>query len=333
MKALVTGASGFIGSTLIEELDTLGFEVHALLRKNSSTANLDGFKYRRIEGDLSDFDSLCRAVKNVDYVFHLAGVVAAPNRKTFFEHNVEGTKRLARAVAQVQPHLSRFVYVSSLAAGGPSSSLQPKVETEKDQPVSFYGESKLEGEKELLKYQTQFPISIVRPPLVYGPKDKAVFVVIKTIARNLMPILRGSTENGHKYYSVIYAKDLCKGIVQSALASPEKVPSGEIFYLAGDGVYTYQEFLMSIAEGLNCDPLKIKVPKWAVKWIAGLVSTVGLVTRKSYPLNSDKVNEILPDYWICSNQKAKEVLGFSPEFDLQTGMLQSIDWYKKQKWL
>jgi nucleoside-diphosphate-sugar epimerase len=333
MKALVTGASGFIGSTLIEELDTLGFEVHALMRRNSSSVNLEGLQYRRVEGDLSDFESLRRAVQEVDYVFHLAGVVAASNRNGYFEHNAYGTERLAKAIVESRPHLTRFIYVSSLAAGGPAQSLQPRTESEADRPVSNYGQSKLQGEKLLLNYKDVFPISIIRPPLVYGPKDKAVFLIIKTIARNLMPILKGSNPTGQKYYSAIHAKDLCRGIVQAAVVSTKKVASGETFYLTGEGIHSYQEFLMTIAERLNCDPLKIKVPQSAVALAAWGLTALGLLTKKSFPLNLDKLNELSPDYWICSNEKAKSVLGFVPEFDLASGMANSIEWYRRQKWI
>ena len=333
MKALVTGASGFIGSTLIEELGTLGFDVVALMRKTSSLTNLEGLKFERIEGDLSDFDSLCRAMKDVDYVFHLAGVIASSNKNGFFRHNAEGTTKVAEAVAQARPSLNRFVFVSSLAAGGPSRSIEPRTELLKDEPVSAYGESKLAAENELLKYRNVFPISIVRPPMVYGPKDKATFVFIQAVARNFMPIFRGATDTGHKYYSTIHVRDLCRGIVQAGLASKEKVPSGEVFYLAGDEVITLEELFTTIAEHLEKDPFKIKIPRIILKLAAGVLTAVGQVSRKTFPLNLDKLNEILPDYWICSNQKAKDMLGFVPEFTLSAGMADAIEWYKRQKWI
>jgi nucleoside-diphosphate-sugar epimerase len=333
MKALVTGASGFIGSTLIEELNTLGFEVHALLRKSSLNQNLEGLEYKRIDGDLSDFESLSSAVREVDYVFHLAGTTQARTRSEFFQVNAHGTERLVRAVSRYRSNLTRFVFVSSLAAAGPAQTLQSRVESDLDCPVSNYGESKLQAEKEVLKYQFDFPISIVRPPMVYGPKDRGVFFLIQTIARNFMPILQGDTQDGHKYYSAIHVKDLCRGIVQAAVASPGKVPSGEKFYLTGDGIYTYQEFMSTIAERLNCDPMRIKIPSFAVKTAAAGLSAFSLVTRKSYPLNLDKLHEVLSDYWICSSQKAKTMLGFSPEFDLVSGMSHAIEWYKRQRWI
>ncbi|OFZ54280.1 MAG: hypothetical protein A2428_06795 [Bdellovibrionales bacterium RIFOXYC1_FULL_54_43] len=335
MKVLVTGASGFIGSTLIEQLSSLGFEVHALMRKTSSLSNLSHLegKFERVEGDLSNFDSLRNALKDVKYVFHLAGATAAPNRDAYFEHNARGTERLARAVAEVGPGLTRFVHVSSLAAAGPSSSLNPRVEADTEQPVSYYGESKLQGEKEVLKYKDAYPVTIIRPPIVYGPKDKGVFTIIQTVAKNFMPVLQGSAQGGHKYYSAIHAEDLCRGIVQAGVAPVEKVPSGEIFYVSGNEVHTYREILTTIAECLERDPFSFNVPKIAIKAAATALSVAGFITRKSFPLNLDKVNELLPDYWICSNEKAKKLLRFSPEFDLRTGMSHSIEWYKRHRWI
>jgi dihydroflavonol-4-reductase len=336
MKALVTGASGFIGSTLIEELGTLGFEVHAMMRKTSSDSNLESnggkLKFQRVEGDLSDETSLRAAVKNVDYIFHLAGVTAARNREAYFEFNAEGTERLARVTAEERPQLQRFVYVSSLAAAGPARGLEPLIENDEPRPVSLYGKSKLEGERALLRYKSVYPISIIRPPMVYGPRDKGVFTMIQSVARNLMPIL-GASEGDEKYYSLIHVRDLCRGIVQSAVAQPSKVPSGEIFYLANSRYHTYREIMGVIAETLGRDPLRIRVPRLAVTAIATVLSGAGWLLRRNFSLNLDKLNELNPDYWICSSQKARDLLGFEPEYDLSTGMANAIEWYRKHEWI
>ena len=213
MKALVTGASGFIGSTLIEELDTLGFEVVALMRKESRTRNLEGLKYQSVVGDLSDFDSLRSAVRGVDYVFHLAGVTKACHRRQFFECNARGTDRIARALVTNKNRLTRFVLVSSLAAAGPALTLRPRVETEQDCPVSAYGESKLKERRNYSNIKTIFQFQLFDLLWYMVHSDRTLFVMIQTIARNLMPILQGSSQGGHKYYSAIHARDLCRGIV------------------------------------------------------------------------------------------------------------------------
>lgn len=333
MKALVTGASGFIGSTLIEQLSSMGLDVFALMRKTSDASNLAGVKYQRCEGDLSNLDSLKAAVKGMDYVFHLAGATAAPDRQGYFRHNAEGTANIAQAVADNNPGVKRFVYVSSQAAAGPSDSLKPRVESDPEKPVSAYGESKLEGERQVLKHKSRFPVAIVRPPMVYGPKDKGVYVIIQTVAKNLMPVMKGSTPDGHKYYSAVHVHDLCDGIIRAGMAPSDKVASGEIFYVTSDEMHTYRELLETMAGALNLRPLAFPVPKFAITAAAYGMAGVGKLTGKTYPLNIDKLNEILPDYWICSNQKAKDLLNFTPKYDLKTGMANAIEWYKKNRWL
>jgi nucleoside-diphosphate-sugar epimerase len=121
--------------------------------------------------------------------------------------------------------------------------------------------------------------------------------------------------------------------VQAGVAPREKVRSGEIFYLAGDGMITYEGLMTTIAEHLNRDPLRICVPVMALKVAAAGLSAVGALSRRSFPLNLDKLNEILPDYWICSNEKAKALLGFAPEFDVSAGFRNAIEWYKRQRWI
>jgi nucleoside-diphosphate-sugar epimerase len=340
MKALVTGASGFIGSTLIEELRTLGFDVRALMRKTSSAANLEGITFERVEGDLLDADSLDRALDGVDYVFHLAGAVTAKNRDEFFRHNAEGTRLLAEAVSRMRRSLNRFVFVSSLAAGGPSDSfhqhqegLQLRTEQDPDRPVSAYGESKLAAEQFVLQFKDRFPISIVRPPMVYGPRDKGVFIFVQTVTKNLMPVFKATGSGEHKYYSIIHVKDLVRGIIQSGMVTPDRVPSGEIFYLSGDDVVTYEKLMSVIADHLNREPFRIQVPSTCLKVAAYGLNAIGSMVGRSFPLNRDKLNEILPDYWVCSNEKAKRMLGFAPELDYSKGMAGTIEWYQQNRWI
>ena len=334
MKALVTGASGFIGSTLIEDLNAQGFEVFALMRKTSDTSNLEGISFTRIEGDLANAASLEKAVEGMDYVFHLAGATAAPNPDAYFRHNAEGTRHLVEATARANPNVKRFVYVSSLAAAGPASSLErPRVESEENRPVSAYGQSKLQGEIEVQKLRERIPVAIVRPPMVYGPKDKGVFVVIQTVARRLMPVVQGDAPGGHKYYSAIHVRDLTNGIVQVGLSPNDRVSSGEVFYLSGDGVTSYENLLATIAQSLGVKPFRFPVPQGIISVAASGLTAMSKLTGRSYPLNQDKVNEIFADYWTCSNEKARAQLGFQPQFELSKGMDDAIAWYRSKNWL
>ena len=333
MKALVTGASGFIGSTLIGVLNERGVEVRALLRKTSSTENLKGLKYESAYGSLSDFESLKKAVDGVDFVFHLAGVVAAANRQGYLQQNTEGTAAIAKAISEVNPNLKRFVFLSSLAAGGPMRT--PKLRTEQltDSPVSAYGESKLAAEQAILKFKDRFPIVILRPPIVYGPRDRGIFVIIKTVNQRLMPVISGANPNKEKVYSIIYVDDLVEGIYQSAMMPEDRFTSGDVFYVAEDRTYTYEQILLTAKTYLGRSALKITVPRSVVKIVANISHYIGEFTGKAMPLNRDKLNEILPDYWVCSNAKARSAMGFSPRNELDLGMKKTVEWYRANGWL
>ena len=260
-------------------------------------------------------------------------MIASPDREGFFKANADGTRHLAEAVAAACSTLKRFVYVSSLAAGGPVTSLNPRTEGQKDAPVSAYGESKRAGEEALLKYKDRFPISIIRPPVVYGPKDQATFVLVQTIARNIMPLIKGRTHDGSKYYSLVHVKDLCRGIIQAAVVGVDKVPSGEVFYVCADQYVSYEEWFGAIAECLNRDPVRIRIPFAVVRAAAMGMNIFGKIVPLRFPLTQDKLNELTPDYWICTNQKARRLLGFEPEYDLSKGMANAISWYKKNQWI
>ena len=333
MKALVTGASGFIGSHLVERLVELGIEPYALMRKTSSSENLGQTKFKRIEGDLSDIESLRKAVRGMDLVFHLAGATAAKNREAFFNHNAKGTRNLAKAVAEENKSLKRFVYVSSLAAGGPAKSFRPRVESEPEEPISAYGESKLQGEKELLAFKADFPITVIRPPIVFGPKDKNVFLFVQGVARRLSPMLKGATDSGDKYYSIVHVRDLCSGILAAASPRGLALPSGEIFYVSNTGTVTYEEIISTISTHLNKRPLRLPVPIFVLKGAAASLTLLSSLTGKAFPFGNDKLNEILPDYWVCSNKKAQDKLGFQPQFDFFSGMGDAIKWYRDEKWI
>lgn len=334
MKVLVTGSNGFVGSALVETLLTQelpqGIEVRAMMRQGSNATNLKGLSFERVEASLSDFESLKKAVKQVDVVYHVAGAISAPRPKDYFEANTMGTKRLAQAVSESESPIKRFVFVSTLAAGGPVENLQPRQEEDQDQPVSNYGKSKLEAEKELLKFKDKFPITILRPPMVYGPRDRATFVFYQTVSRNFVPLIAGKTPDRHKYYSAIHIKDLCRGIIK---ASFSETPSGEIFYLTADEIFTYDQMMSTIAKHLHKKPMKLRVPKSFLTVGAYSLSLLTKITGRSYPLNLDKLSELLPDYWICSSQKARKSFGFAPEISLSDGLLDAIKWYKAESWL
>ncbi|HRK03174.1 MAG TPA: NAD-dependent epimerase/dehydratase family protein, partial [Oligoflexia bacterium] len=202
--ALVTGASGFIGSSVIRALSAQGIRPRALMRATSSKENLVGVEYDLALGDLSDVESLKRAVDGVSYIFHLAGCVAAKTTAEYFAHNAQGTENLAIAARQ-NDSLERFIYVSSLAAGGPVSTDTPRTESDSDSPISDYGTSKREGEERLRRHSAgKYNITVVRPPAVYGPRDRGIFEFVKLVKSGILPKFPARTKSREKYVSLIH---------------------------------------------------------------------------------------------------------------------------------
>jgi len=330
MRILVTGASGFIGAGLVSALAEAGHEVCALMRPTASNEYLKGVPFTRLSGDLLDPESLVRACQNVEAVFHLAGLTAAKSREEFFRFNAEGTKNIGTAA--VQACVKRFVYVSSQAAAGPSTGLSPKTESEPDHPVSSYGESKLRGELYLDEMKKDLPFIVIRPPMVYGPRDKNVFIFFKSIQRQWMPILPARTPTGHKYYSAIHVDDLIQALVKTVDA-PQSIFDGGRFFVSDGQIYTQERIMTLIAKELQVKPIRIQVPETLVGALAAGGSLMGAVLKKKLLLNKDKLNELRPDYWICSPQKAFDQLHFKPKYTMESGIPQTVTWYKVHGWL
>ena len=200
MKALVTGATGFVGSHLVDKLIEKNYEVYCLKRKTSSTKWLDGKNVKYVEGDLFSNDALESCIKDMDYVFHVAGVVKAKNKEGFYHGNSDSTKNLLEIAYKVNPGLKKFIFVSSLAACGPAKTDKPVDESTVPDPITTYGLSKLKAEEEVFKYRDKFPISIVRPPAVFGPRDTEILIYFKTFSKGLNSVIGFDA----KYLSLVY---------------------------------------------------------------------------------------------------------------------------------
>ena len=329
MKALVTGATGFVGSTLCEELNKRGVEVRAMLRKTSSRENLVNATFSEVEGDLRSPEKLRKAVEGVDVIFHVAGVVAALDREEFFNSNERGTVNLLDAVDAYNPGLKRFVYVSSLAAAGPSTPERPNVESDACHPVSDYGASKLAGEIAVLARKDRLPVTIVRPPAVYGPRDKGVLTFFQFIAKGLLPVLGTVKPDPHRY-SFVHVEDLVQGIAGAGLS--EKT-AGEVYYLTGDGVHSWEEAMGLMAAGMNKKTFTVRLPIPLLRVAARVCSFISKLTKKALPFSNDKIKEIEAPAWTCSSDKAKRDFGYAPYWGLKEGSAQTAAWYKENGWL
>lgn len=321
MRALVTGATGFIGSHLAEELVKRGYEVTCLVRKTSNLRWIEGLKADIVFGDCEKEDSLADIPPGFDYVFHIAGLTKARNDEEFFCANVKGTENLLRAVSKNAAGLRRFIYLSSLAAAGPGKDNIPVSEATKPMPVSNYGISKLKGEGVVQGYRDIVPATIIRPPAVYGPRDKDFFLMFRMLKKGFYPYL------GKCYYSLLYIDDLVRGIIS---ASTTKEAEGSTYFLSDGGIYSNADIADEILSALDTRAVKVRIPRRFMEVLAKISSRFG---GDVSIINGDKIKELLHCNWTCDSSKAGAEFGFSPLVNIKEGIKWTADWYRIHQWL
>jgi nucleoside-diphosphate-sugar epimerase len=320
MKALVTGAAGFVGSHLAEALIEKGYVVTCLARKTSSLKWIEHLDLKYLRCDLAEIESCAKEIRGFDVIFHTAGLTKTVNEKDFFAVNAECTRKLLKVVADNNPGLKRFIYVSSLAAAGPSGEGRPIDENVLPSPVSSYGKSKLEGELAVLEYGARFPVTIVRPSAVYGPRDRDFFLLFSSVKKGFFPYW------GRCYYSLIYVDDLIQGII---VAAEKKEGEGRTFFLADETVYTNDDIIQEISAALGCRAAKVRMPRGLMP----LVAYLGEKVNKKGIINRDKAKEARYSNWTCDVGRAREELGFKAKITLREGIKWTADWYKIHRWL
>ncbi len=331
----VTGGSGFIGSEIIKTLCAKGFRIRALLRSTSSRENLKNMNFETIDGGIDDASALRKGVQGAHYVIHAAGVIFAKSREDFFKTNVGGTVLLAKICGEVNPELKRFLFVSSLAAAGPAPGKNAITESDRENPISHYGESKLTAEREIAKIlKGKTPLTIIRPPAVYGPRDHGMFEFFKIVSKGIIPKFPSKNAENEKYLSLIYVDDLVEGILRATLIdSRHDLRNPKKYFLANLKVSTISEFLKEIKNAFGKKTLSVYFPRVAIKAVACLGSAAGYLTGKVYPMNLDKWREAQSDYWICSAEKAKKELGFESKMALEKGLQITTKWYQDHGWI
>jgi nucleoside-diphosphate-sugar epimerase len=326
LRALVTGATGFIGSHLVEALLQKGVQVRCLVRTTSDLSWLKNLPIEVFRGNCNDKASLEEAVKGVDQVFHLAGVTKAVEEKTYFEVNALGTENLIHACLENNPRLQKFVYVSSQAAAGPCQNGGKKRESDRCEPVSVYGHSKRMGEEFALAHSHEIPLLILRPSAVYGPRDRDIYAFFKLLSKRIKPCLAGQDQ----HISLCYVQDMIQAIF---LATEAQESSGEIFFLSDGHDYRLEEIGDIFAQAMGITPFCIRIPEWIVFGIASFSEYLSKLSGKPPLLNKGKVEEMIQKNWVCDITKAKTLLGFEPQFKLSQGAKLTFEWYRKENWL
>ena len=328
-KILITGASGFIGSFIVEEALNRGFEVWAAVRKSSSRQFLQDERLRLIELDLDSENRLKEQMKDCrfDYVVHAAGVTKCLNKADFRRINTEGTKHLVKALSALDMPLKRFVYLSSLSIMGAIREQQPYteiLESDTPKPNTAYGKSKLEAEQWL---ETQnIPYIILRPTGVYGPRERDYFMMAKSIKAHT------DFAVGYKQQDItfVYVTD----VIQAVFLALENGQTGRKYFLSDGKVYQSSTFSDLIRHELG-NPwwIRITAPIWLLRIITFFGEFVGHLTGQVTALNNDKYNIMRQRNWRCDIEPARQELGYQPKVKLEEGVRRSIQWYKENKWL
>ena len=355
MKILITGASGFIGSFIVEEALRRGYETWAAVRGSSKKDFLQDDRIHFIELNLSSQEQLEAQLKDhaFDYVVHAAGVTKCLNTADFRRINTEGTKNLVRALQALKMPLKRFVYLSSLSVYGAIHEQQPYTEikeTDTPQPNTEYGKSKLEAEQWLEEAPlsspegdtivhksneapsgavggaSPFPYVILRPTGVYGPRERDYFLMAKSIKQH------SDFAVGYQQQDITFVYVL--DVVQAVFLACERGQTGRKYFLSDGEVYQSATFSNLIRKELG-NPwwIRITAPIWVLRIITFFGDKWGHITGKISALNNDKYHILKQRNWRCDIEPARRELGYEPKYTLEKGVPLTIKWYKENGWL
>ena len=334
VRILVTGASGFIGSFVVEEALRRGMEVWAAVRSSSSKAFLSDERIHFIELSLSDPVLLESQLQGhvFDYVVHAAGVTKSLNIDDFYNVNTLGTKHLVDALLATNQPMRRLVFLSSLSIFGPIREEQPYREilsTDTPQPNTAYGKSKLAAEQYLDNLAASgkaLPYVVLRPTGVYGPRERDYFMMAKSIKSHM------DFSVGYKRQDItfIYVSD----VVQAVFLALDHGKTGRKYFLSDGEVYQSRAFSDFLQKELgNPWLLRIKAPICVLRAVSFCGEYIGRITGKVTALNNDKFHIMRQRNWRCDILPAIDDLGFHPTVKLDEGVRLSVKWYKEHNWL
>lgn len=322
---LVTGATGFVGSHFVETLATAGARVRALVRRTSDVSGLERLGVERVVGGLDDEASLARAVDGVDVVYHLAAATRARSAAEFERINADGTRALARAIAAAARPPRRLVYLSSLAAAGPAIDGRPVDATDTPRPLTAYGRSKLAGERVCLELDGAVEVVVLRPPAVYGPRDREMLRLFRLAARGIFPVPTGP----ERPTQLIHVTDLARAI----LAAGQTPGLRGIHHAAESRAYGWAEVAGLFERALGRRVRRLPIPH-AVMHVAGALSEAGAsISGRPTLFNRDKVRELLAPGWLCETESLRRATGFEARIALAEGLARTARWYRERGWI
>jgi nucleoside-diphosphate-sugar epimerase len=321
MRALVTGGTGFVGSHVLEALARHGHAVRALARSPAKAAALGLRDVEWLAGDLDDEAALRRACDRVQLIVHVAGAIAARSELEYLAVNRDGTDRLVRAAGDTG---ARFVLVSSLAAAGPSAPGRPHRGDEPPAPVTAYGRSKLAAEE--IVRRGPLPWTVVRPPTVYGPRDRELLRIFRAARIGIAPVFG----TGSQELSLVFAADLAEALV---LAGTTAAAEGGVYYAAHPEAVTAADLVRRLARVMNRRVRLLPIPPGLVRAALQLTGAAARLADRATILNPEKANEFLQPAWTCDPERLQRDTGWRPAFDLEAGLHATVEWYRSRRWL
>jgi len=312
-RALVTGATGFIGSHLATELSSRRWRVTCLLRSCSRKRLPGKLRVEVIRGDPEDLSLLQKAVRGQDYVFHLAGRIRAAPPEIYERANHLLTRNLLAACLREKQEIKRFVYVSSIAASGPSAPGETADESLPPRPVSLYGLTKRRGEEAVQEVWDTIPATILRPCSVYGGGQQETMLLMKLMRRRIVPLLRERKEKT----SLLYVKDLVSGILQ---ATASKKARKQVYFLTDGRAYSWKDVMRSMKRVILGDALFLPLPEIFLVSLARLSDALRTLGLARFPFGFRAWNAMAATHWLFSSSKATRDFGFQPRFTLEAGL-------------
>lgn len=324
MRTLVTGATGFVGSHLVAALVARGDEVLALARRPEQAAFLSSLGALVAPGSLEDAASLQAALRGVDLVYHVAGLTAAGSEREFHDVNEGGTRRLIEAARATIPNLRRFVHVSSIAAVGPTGYGGRLTEETPCRPLTAYGRSKLAGEM-VVRRAPGLPWTVVRPPMVYGPRDRELLRLFRIARWGFAPVFG----MGRQELSLVYVTDLVEGIARAGLAA---TALGQTYHLAHPDVVRSRDLANEVGRAVRGgrSPLIVPVPAAVAAPIVRAIGRAAAAAGRRTVVSEDKLAEFLAPAWGTSVEKAERELDWRAPHDLSLGIAETVAWCRAE---
>lgn len=333
MNVLITGASGFVGGFIVASALNQEWKVYAAVRSTSSRKYLTDDRIGFVDLDLTNEAAISAMLANfkekhgnIDYVIHNAGISKTTDISLYDRVNFRYTVSLIKCLERSDHIIKKFTFISSMAAAGPGSELTYTPITTDDvaDPVTAYGWSKKKAET-FIEQECQLPYVILRPPPVFGPRDKDMFTIFEVVNKGLELYVGSKSQK----LSFVYVKDLANGIIAATKSSVTNVK----FFLSDNQQYDGELFHNLVKKALNKKTVKLNLPLFIVYFVAFFSELITKITGKDSQLNLEKIKELKCLNWVCDSGAFYATHDFRPAYTLESAVKETADWYKKEGWL